>query len=171
MHLTPVFADVFEDFDANTGSINWSDASAPPYYTTVNPSAVGSSGNGLAICSDLINGFTRQQVIVSRTLGSSLKSALAHFASGSTFGYAISGMTFDFGHPGASNIKVNGAALSLSSYYTVAAQAYVMQTVLNYAPGATVVTEMNGTTREALFNYVQTQGTINAPTTGRVKRL
>ena len=121
---------------------------------------------------NLIGGFTRQQIIVGRMIGSSLKSALQSRASGTgAFGYAVSGMSFDYTHPGATNIKVGGQPLNLGVYYTVASQAYVMQTLMNTAPGTVITAEMTGATREAIFSYVQAQGTVYPPAVGRVRRM
>ena len=132
--------------------------------------AAGSITVGMGF--NLIGGFTRQQIIVGRMLGSSLNSAMQSRASGTgAFGYAVSGMSFDYTHPGATNIKVGGVALNPSAYYTVASQAYIMQILMNTAPGTVITAEMTGTTREAIFGYVQGLGTVYPPTVGRVHRM
>jgi len=92
---------------------------------------------------DLIHGFTRQEIIVARMSGVGLSAALARVARG----VVSDGVQTD---SAGRVVLVNDALLDETRDYTIAAQAYVMQKMLEVVPEAVVTAEMKETPREAV---------------------
>jgi 5'-nucleotidase len=125
---------------------------------------------------DMIGGFTRQQVIVAKFTGSDLMTALtAKLVKVTSLRLQVSGMTLSFsskipGKVSIGDVMVGGMPIDPAREYSVATQAYVVQSLMQSAPGAVVIGEAGGTTREALVDYVRAAGTIVSPGVGRISR-
>lgn len=123
---------------------------------------------------NLINGYTRQQIIVGKLTGAELKTALdREFAAKRHINLAISGAAFEYdlknGVPQISDILIAGVPLDPTRSYTVATQAYVMMSLMEAVPGIVITAESRETTREALMQYVKGQGTVVSPPEARVR--
>jgi len=125
--------------------------------------------------SDLIGGYTRQEIVVIRVTGSEIIAAFnAGFARKKAINIAISGAAIECemadGAPRVESLMVGGKPVDPDGSYTVAAQAYVIMSMMESAPGASVVAELGTTTREALADYFRTRRTVHPPEPGRIKR-
>lgn len=124
---------------------------------------------------NLINGYTRQQIVVVRMTADQLVQALnsrcarkkqvAAAVSGASVTYRIKG-----GAPVITTITIDGGAAEPERHYTVAAQAYIMMEMMQAVSGIQVESEPEGTVREALISHIKSLGTVNSPPTGRLVR-
>jgi len=123
----------------------------------------------------LIGGYTRQEIVIGKMSGETLKMALdAEFRRKQAVALAFSGMTLEYGmadgSPRSMNISVAGQPLDSQRDYTVAAQAYVMMNLMEAAPGRVSITgEPKATTREAARDYIRGEKAVSAPETGRAR--
>lgn len=123
----------------------------------------------------LIGGYTRQEIVIGRMSGETLRLALdAEFRRKQVVALAFSGMALEYemadGSPRSVNISVAGQWLDAQRNYTVAAQAYVMMNLMEAASGRVSITgEPKATTREAARDYIRGQKAVSAPETGRAR--
>lgn len=127
---------------------------------------------------NMIQGFTRQQIIVVRAKGSDIVLSLSsRVLSKNLTRLQVSGLTFSYsvalnGTAVLSNVNINGQPIDPLKDYTVAGQAYVIQNyILRPYPTSTVVAELQQTTREAIVDYVRSVGKVVSPVTGRITSL
>jgi 2',3'-cyclic-nucleotide 2'-phosphodiesterase (5'-nucleotidase family) len=118
---------------------------------------------------DMIGGFTRQQVVVVRMKGSQLSSLLpSKLLEDGALRLQVSGLALTFRQVGRdraeiSNISVGGVPIDPEKDYTIAGQAYIIQGFISRFPGLPIEAEPGGTTREAIVDYIRSQGKINPP--------
>lgn len=122
----------------------------------------------------LIGGYTRQQIIVGRMKGTDIQKALnAEFARKHAVWLTLSGGLITYkltgSDPVITTFSVGGQPLEAGRDYTVAAQSYIMMEMMDLAPATQVVSERKETTREAIRKYIESKGTLEAPSTERIR--
>ncbi len=116
----------------------------------------------------LIEGYTRQSIVVVRMSGSDLlaglekrlsaKKGLRGLISGASLSYSKVGETVRV-----RDVEIAGAPLRMLGSYLVAGQAYVISEMMSVAPETQVVSEPGSDAREALVAYVRKLGRIRSP--------
>lgn len=121
----------------------------------------------------LISGFTRQRIIIARILGEELLQALNNgFARNNAIDVAVSGATVSYslanGAPVICSMSVGNSPIVPDREYTIAAQAFVMMSLMESAHNVIVVDEPKQTPREALVSFISSQVKVIPPISGRI---
>jgi len=124
---------------------------------------------------DLVGGYTRQEIVVGRVAGKDIVAALnAGFARKKAINAAVSGASVEYelsdGVPAVASLLINGKPADPEKEYTVAAQAYVMMSMMEATPNVSIVSEPAETTREVLVDYIRNLRTAVPPDASRIRR-
>lgn len=119
---------------------------------------------------NLINGYTRQSIVVGRVSGQ----GLIDIMNGGITNRAISGASLEYtsskGKASINKLLIGDKPIDPQKQYTIASQAYVMMSIMKAIPNIEIIAEPRETTREALINYFRSRKTILPPPTGRMIR-